>query len=220
MPIIKRFTKRLLEAEVDGQELNPEQSTDYTEDPGGTPSGEQPADDNVQTQPEEAPPQEGEVVQGEETTDYTDENQFPMDDGGGDDIGGDPEGDGAPPEGSSDEEQPVDELKQSEEELYSDLTPEQLDIKHKELKSNFLTMYDVIVGIIERLGDIATTEDNVPVVEYITSECTRIKDMITDYVNSVYQTKSHTENLINYNRFLAVLGGINKILEEMNKKED
>ena len=220
MPIIKRFTKRLLEAEVDGQELNPEQPTDYTEDPGGASSGEQPADDNAQTQPEEAPPQEGEVAQGEETTDYTDENQFPMDDGGGDDMGGDPEGDGAPPEGSSDEEQPVDELKQNEEELYSDLTPEQLDIKHKELKSNFLTMYDAIVGIIERLGDIATTEDNVPVVEYITSECTRIKDMITDYVNSVYQTKSHTENLINYNRFLAVLGGINKILEEMNKKED
>ena len=86
MPIIKRFTKRLLEAEVDGQELNPEQPTDYTEDPGGTSSGEQPADDNAQTQPEEAPPQEGEVAQGEETTDYTDENQFPMDDGGGDNL--------------------------------------------------------------------------------------------------------------------------------------
>ncbi len=223
MPIIRRFAKQVIkEAEVDGQETNPDaaQYDDYTVDAGNQAGNQQqPVEtENVpQEQPvENDPPQED--TQGGYTTDYTDEGQFPIGDMDGSGEGDYSEDSNPPPE-STEEEQPVDELKQTEEEIYSDLTPEQLDIKHKDLKTNYLTMYDTIVGIIERLGDVTSSEDNVPVIEYITSECTRLKDMITDYVNSVYQTRSHTENLINYNRFLAVLAGINKILEEMNKKE-
>jgi hypothetical protein len=44
--------------------------------------------------------------------------------------------------------------------------------------------------------------------------------MLVDYMNNVYQGKSYIENSINYNRFLAVLNGINKILEEVEKKQD
>lgn len=215
MPIIRRFTKQVIkEAEVDGQEINPNVNTDYTveteeqENENSNPVERQEQDQIQKNQQIDNATENGD----QSTTDYTDESQFPVenDDTGMDEV-----------ESNSDnkEEQPVDDLKQTEEEIYSDLTPEQLDIKHKELKTNYLSMYDMVVGIIDRLGDVTTSEEDIPIFEYIITECTKIKDMITDYINSVYHTKSHTENLINYNRFLAVLSGINKILEEMNKKE-
>ena len=43
-----------------------------------------------------------------------------------------------------------------------------------------------------------------------------LRNMLIDYMNDVYKTKSYTENLIIYNRYLAALNAINKILEEMD----
>lgn len=112
----------------------------------------------------------------------------------------------------------IDELKQQEEEMLNNLSPEQLDIKHKELKSQFLAMFDTVIGVSERVGDAVVDESDISVIGYITTTLAKMKDMISDYINSVYQTKSYIENLINYNRFIAVLNGINKILEELSSK--
>jgi hypothetical protein len=208
------------EAEVDGQEVGDpnQQNTDYTEDGQEQPQ-EQPTD-YTEDQPQEQSNQEAENPdQGEEapppddmgeegTTDYTEEGQ---EEGGGG-------GDSPPPQ--DDSEQPVDDIKKQEEELYGNLTPEQLDIKHKELKSQFLAMYDMTTTIIERIGDAAISEENIGIAEYISDNLSRLRDMLVDYMNNVYQGKSYIENSINYNRFLAVLNGINKILEEVEKKQD
>jgi len=124
---------------------------------------------------------------------------------------------------TSDQNQPeekVDEIKEKEEEIYSNLTPEQLDIKHKELKSQFLAMFDMTTEIVQRINNIALDAKDVPVVEYVSNNLSKLRKMITDYMQSVYKTKSYTENYINYNRFLATLNGISKILEEINKNED
>ena len=128
--------------------------------------------------------------------------------GMGDDQGGTP-----PP----DEEAPVDELKAKEEELLSKLTPEQLDIMHKELKTKYLDMFDTVNAIIDRIGDAGIDEDSISVIEYVSTELSTLKNMIADYMESVYKTKSYIENSVNYNRFLAVLHGIQKILEEIDK---
>ena len=218
--------KPIKEAEVDGQEVGDvNQSTDYTDDSGnqdqqptdyteteGSENDPQEPNDQQENQPnepnqqEEEPPNPGE----EQTTDYTEEAPDGEDGGGNN----------APPPPPDDEEQPVDDLKKQEEELYGNLTPEQLDIKHRELKSQFLAMYDITTTIIERIGDAAISEENIGIAEYISDKLSNMRDMLTDYMNNVYQGKSYIENSINYNRFLAVLNGINKILEEVEKKQD
>ena len=142
-----------------------------------------------------------------------------MDDGGDPENGGAPADTGTPPPDGG-ETSVVDDLKHQEEELYNELTPEQLDIKHKELKTQYLNMYDNVIAIIDRIGDINVAEQNIGTVEYVSNTLASLKDMLTDYVNDVYRTKSYIENSINYNRFLAILNGINKILEEMNSKND
>ena len=103
---------------------------------------------------------------------------------------------------------------------YDNLTPEQLDIKHKELKDQYGRMYDMIMSLIDRIGDVSPSEENIGTMQYVSKTLSTLKDMIIDYISKVYQTKSYIENSINYGRFLAQLNGINKILEEMNSKNE
>ena len=207
------FRTLLNEAEVDGQTVGEEDvPADYTSE--GAPPQNQPAEE---AQPTDQPPADTEPPANtdEPPVDYTEG----MDDGGYPEDGGAPADTGTPPPNDGGTSV-VDDLKHQEEELYNELTPEQLDIKHKELKTQYLNMYDAVVAIIDRIGDINVAEQNIGTVEYVSNTLASLKDMLTDYVNDVYKTKSYIENSINYNRFLAILNGINKILEEMNSKND
>lgn len=207
------FRTLLNEAEVDGQPVGEEEvPADYTSE--GEPPQNQPAEE---AQPTDQPPADNESPENTDAPpiDYTEG----MDDGGDPENGGAPADTGTPPPDGG-ETSVVDDLKHQEEELYNELTPEQLDIKHKELKTQYLNMYDNVIAIIDRIGDINVAEQNIGTVEYVSNTLASLKDMLTDYVNDVYRTKSYIENSINYNRFLAILNGINKILEEMNSKND
>lgn len=217
MGLLSSYIKNFNEAEVDGQQLDDGQDpgTDYTADassnqpPETSPAPtDQPQGYQNDQGPQGPPPDD-------QTTDYT---QMDGDDEGYDDRQGYPDDGGGQPQ-HQEEEQPVDDLKAKEEELYANLTPEQLDIKHRELKTQFLEMFDLTSTIIERIGNTSIDEENIASMEFISSNLIKFRDMLSDYVNDVYQTKSYTENSINYNRFLAVLNGINKMLEEMHKKE-
>ena len=209
----------LSEAEVDGEDQNPNGTdNDYTEDTNDT--NQQPPEDNAegdQQQTEEQPPSdEGQQdnPDEEQTTDYTE---------------GDPteEGEHAPEDGEQPAEgedpnaeaNPVDDIKQKEEELIG-LSTQHLDIKHEELKSQFLSMYDMVTSIIERIDDASVRKDNIKVIHYISDTIVKLKSMLTDYIENVYSTRSYIENSVIYNRFLAVLNGVLKILEEMNKNDD
>lgn len=202
------------EAEVDGQDLSDPntQSADYTE---GESVPAEPTPQEVQEAPHQ-PPAEPEGNEpppppedNEDSTDYTEQDPGDMSD----------EEDGNPPPAEGEEDQPVNIIKQQEEEIY-DLSPEQLDIKHKELKTQFLSMYDMTTAIIDRIGDASVNEENIDVIEYISDTLSRLRTMLTDYVDSIYAGKSYMENFVAYNRFLAVLNGVNKLLEELDKKED
>lgn len=207
----------ILEAEVDGQPVENDdyQTADYTNAEDG--------DNQQQVNNNDNPPAPGQGEQ--EDYNYQDSNSAPTDytdqpDGEYDnyeDDNGQQSADGGK------EEQPekeVDDLKAAEEEMYANLTPEQLDIKHKELKGQFLEMFDMVSELIDRIGDAGTSEENIKIIEYISNNLINLKDMISDYVNDVYQTKSYVENSIVYNRFLATLNGINRLLEEIQVKDN
>ena len=212
------------EAEIDGQSGPDEQPTDYTEDSGGSaneapPEGaaggeestdytNQPEEGVDEQPPTDEPPADG---GGEEPTDYTE-----MDGGEGEEAPPDGEGGGAAP---VEEEKPVDELKQQEEEMYG-LSTDKLELRHRELKKQYLNMYDIVVNIIDRIGSISVQEEDIGAIEYVSETLSNFRSMLTDYIDKVYSLNSYIENTVNYNRFLAVLHGINKILEELDKKQN
>lgn len=219
--------KPVTEAEVDGESMDDgTQAADYTDNASSN-DQQPPAEDgaNNDHEAEENNDQENQDPnpedQGEdnEPTDYTAEpdngGDMPPEDGEGSSNEGNQGG------GDNQEsEEEVDDLKVKEEELYANLTPDQLDIKHKELKGQFLSMFDMVSELVERIGDTGTTEENIKIVEYISNNLINLKDMISDYVNDVYQTKSYIENSIMYNRFLATLNAINQLLEEIQVKDN
>ena len=140
-----------------------------------------------------------------------DDGNAPSDDGDNGDTGNNTND-----SGNNNDESEVDDIKKQEEELYSNLSPEQLDIKHKELKRNFLAMFEVINSIIDKITSANLSEENTTTIDFVSNNLNNLRNMLIDYMNDVYKTKSYTENLIIYNRYLAALNAINKILEEMD----
>lgn len=155
----------------------------------------------------------------DDNNDYTDDVPDMNDDGGDastDDGDNGDNGDSGGDNADNNDESKVDDIKKQEEELYSNLSPEQLDVKHKELKRNFLAMFEVINSIIDKITSANLSEENTTTIDFVSNNLNNLRNMLIDYMNDVYKTKSYTENLIIYNRYLAALNAINKILEEMD----
>lgn len=208
------------EAEADGQDMNnpDDQPSDYNAEdaPASEPTEDEATDQNTKNNNAEQSDEESSMNNTEDPPmDYNDADMASEDDTGED------SGSGEEPS-AEDETQPVNIIKQQEEEIYNNanMTPEQLDIKHKELKSQFLAMYDLTSSIIDRIGDANINEENIAVIEFISENLSRLRTMLTDYIDSVYAGKSYIENAVTFNRFLATLNGINKMLEQLEKKED
>lgn len=210
----------IAEAEADGENIGGgDDATDYTQD-----NTEQNQNNTAETTNQDDQIDNTDNADQDNNADQTDDNQDTTDYNDLDATNSennDDNQDNNTAENDTDEGQKatVDDLKKQEEDIYAsaNLSPEQLDIKHKELKQNYLKMYDITTNIIDRIGDASVNEDNIRVIEYISEELNKLRNMITDYVNSVYSGKSYIENAINFNRFLAVLNGINKMLEEIDK---
>lgn len=202
------------EAEVNGEDQSDpnNQPEDYTDD--NQPDNQAP-DNNNPPPPDggnqDAPPPD-DNGEGQPPEDYTEY---------GDDMGEDDQG-APPPQGQQapEEEQPVDDIKQQEEELYGDLTIEQLNARHRELKSRFLDLYDVTKSILNRIDNINISEENIAPVKYISKTLNDLNDILIEYVNNAYSTKSYTENAVNFNRFLAILKGVEKVFNEFNTQDN
>lgn len=149
--------------------------------------------------------------------DFTNDDSF--DDNFEDDNAGENDNDsGASSSNNEDDSSEVDDIKKKEEEILN-LSVDELEIKHRELKNGFLAMFDMTNNFIDRLSGISTSDDNTKVIEFVSNKLISIRDMITDYMNYTYKTKSYIENSINYNRFLVQLSSINKILRQLSKKD-
>ena len=77
-------------------------------------------------------------------------------------------------------------------------------------------MFEVINSIIDKITSANLSEENTTTIDFVSNNLNNLRNMLIDYMNDVYKTKSYTENLIIYNRYLAALNAINKILEEMD----
>ena len=195
------------EADVDGvQPVDDGNTEDYTQE--GEPQQQAPQDDGQQNSPADGDQQVDNPDAGD-PEDYTQEGD-PQGDGG--DQGGQDTGEA--PQGDSD--QPVaDDARGFENQLFSDLTPQQLNLKHEELKNNFVKLFDNTGAIIDRINEVPADERFLSTMNFVSTQLSELRERIVDYMNNVYSTKSYMENSIVYNRFLTVLNQINQVLTEI-----
>ena len=131
--------------------------------------------------------------------------------GGGDDAGSDDMGDDFDSSGDGYDQQ----IQDLDKDLYADLTEPQMDIRNKELKRNFASLYDMIQDIIERINDISKDTASVKPLEFVSTKLNDLADNVSDYLVYTYSTKSYTENEINYNLFLAAVHQINDVIAKI-----
>ena len=203
-----------------GEEVTPESTPENTGGEENT-DGEDTEDFTDDGSGEDTSNPEDENAGGEETEDFTD-------DGGGDDMGGgegdmgdggdtgsgDTGGGGAAPGDGSIQ---ADDARGLENEIFSNLTPTQIAVKHKELKGNFSAMHSSISELIERVNEVNAAEYQTAIT-FVSQQLSDLKEMIANYITDVYSTKSYMENAMNYNRFLATLNGIKEILDEVDNQ--
>lgn len=131
--------------------------------------------------------------------------------GGGDDAGSDDMRDDSDSSGDGYDQQ----IQDLDKDLYADLTEPQMDIRNKELKRNFASLYDMIQDIIERINDISKDTASVKPLEFVSTKLNDLADNVSDYLVYTYSTKSYTENEINYNLFLAAVHQINDVIAKI-----
>lgn len=218
------IVKSIKEAEADGQDLtgNDPKPADYAETEDTNQSvGQSVENSNTQNNPTENEDNQQQDPQPDNIETPTDDSTPDYTEMGDSDLEGEPTDNGGEEDSPEDiqNEPPVNELKTQEEEILG-LSPEELNVKHTELKSLFLKLYDSTNTIIDRIGNISINNKNSSVINFISRNLADLRTMVVDYLDEVYSTKSYTENSITYNRFVAVLHGINKMLEELGKNND
>ena len=141
-------------------------------------------------------------------------------DGGENGEGSEGSEDGASDDGSgaegSDQES---ELKELEARLFSDLSPEQIQIKDNELKIQFIRLYEDIEKIENRVNRIVKTDANEEVVMFVSRKIEELKDLVHQNITQTYQTRSYLSNKIEYNHMLATFSSIGEMLKALSKKD-
>ena len=113
------------------------------------------------------------------------------------------------------------ELQNMQNDVFSNLSPEQMKIKIANIKQSYIDLYNDVVEILERLSVVNKSSDNLESINFATISLNELKTMLNDALTSTFDTKSLVENQITLQRFLAIYTMVVKILEKVsNKKND
>ena len=110
------------------------------------------------------------------------------------------------------------ELQNMQNDVFSNLSPEQMKIKVANIKQSFIDLYNDVVEILERLSTVNKSSDNLESINFATITLNELKSMLNDHLVSTFETNSLVENQITLQRFLAIYAMVIKILEKISSK--
>lgn len=128
---------------------------------------------------------------------------------------GEEAGEGEEEDSNVEKDDAIEKIKQIEEELFSNLTDEQMAIKNAELKGQFVTLYSTIGSTLVRINDIPKSEENVNVLKFITDKLLELRDMIDYNITKAYKTRTYIENSVLYQQCIATLNAISDIISDI-----
>ena len=223
----------LLEAEIKDEKKEEDDEVDYTKlndddkdpspDDEPAPDPEENEDDFTSMVGDAEPDAEGDTPEdtGDETEDFTS-------------MVGDaePDAEGGTPEDTGDEAEPVEgddnpksdegtsynKLKAIEDELFADLTQDQILIKNNELKKQFIDLYEVIGSCLIRIKNTDKTEDTAKILKFINEKLLEVRDLIDYNITTAFDTRTYIENSAILQEFIKTLNDISSMIDALNKK--
>lgn len=122
---------------------------------------------------------------------------------------------------SSDSDEPevsADSLKAKDGQLFEDLEPAEQEAKLKELKEQYLNLYQVCDGVIDKINSLSRDYEEInEQLKKVTNVLFTTKKMIADYLLHIFDSKSYIENDIQYNNYLSILNSVKNIIKEYKK---
>jgi hypothetical protein len=120
--------------------------------------------------------------------------------------------------GDSGSEESVDTgVKAKERELFDSLSPEEQQMKNKMLKKLFGNLYSNCESVIDKLNGLGAGLEEVDrQIKRSLSILFELKQMVSDYLLNMYDSKTYIENDIMFNRYLSVLNAIKNITNDID----
>ena len=112
---------------------------------------------------------------------------------------------------------PDDTLNKVEDDIFSELTPEQRRIQELNLKTDFSKLYDDCVTYVDRINKLDKNEKTLEVLDKTITSLISLKQYIYSYITDTFDTKTYFENQCIYQKCLVCLAAINNVLEELAK---
>lgn len=207
------------EAEAGGEGNNPPAETNQgnaeeTQDANN--EEEAPAEEQQEENPDEEPPEEDFNIEGGDEDEEGEE---------GDEEGGDEEPAEEPADPGEvalgDNPDYTDPNIENEKEIYDSLSPEEQQMKDKNLRKQYADLYTNINQITDKLDSISTEMEDINLqIKRLLMILYEYKQLIHDYFSNLYNSKSYIENLQNYEKYKLFLYGIKNIIDSIDNVSD
>lgn len=125
------------------------------------------------------------------------------------------------PEGNDSEEMPQaggtepPAEEENQDDIFSDLKPEQMDIKTIELKNQFKNINSVVTASIDKINKISRNTYDDTLVEFIIRKLLQLRDYSRDYVIKTFKTKSYLENQVEFQRMMITFNLISNLFNNI-----
>lgn len=124
------------------------------------------------------------------------------------------EGDGGEEMDQADGTEPPVE-KENQDDIFSDLKPEQMDIKTIELKNQFKNINSVVTASIDKINKISRNTYDDTLVEFIIRKLLQLRDYSRDYIIKTFKTKSYLENQVEFQRMMITFNLISNLFNNI-----
>ena len=191
---------------------------DDTTDPQSDEGVDTQSMDNPDSQSTDTPDTQSNDTSGESGEE--DNFDLPDDDTGGqaqDANGGDTTGDQSTDDDMSGGDDPDQDLKDAENDIFNGLSDQDKVIKINELKDLYQDLYNRIITLYDKVNDIPKDDELIKVYNFVIDNLSDLKQFVYDYLTNTFDNKTYLENMVNYKKYLSTLNVINGILEEIRK---
>ena len=104
---------------------------------------------------------------------------------------------------------------ENKDDIFSDLKPEQMDIKTIELKNQFKNINSVVTASIDKINKISRNTYDDTLVEFIIRKLLQLRDYSRDYVIKTFKTKSYLENQVEFQRMMITFNHISNLFNNI-----
>lgn len=125
--------------------------------------------------------------------------------------------DGSMQNGAENVEEDNPEAVETNADIFSSLSAEEQQVKIKELKKLYGSLYSSCDDILGRINDLETDEDNLESISRVSTVLYDLKTYIADYLAHTFPQKSYIENDIAFNQFLLIIKSTSEILDKIVK---